>query len=54
MLYGADLLAAGWNRTFVADTPTDQRHTLANVAAFAKALRELDALVQPVPCGGAE
>ena len=51
MLYGADLLAAGWNRTFVADTPTDQRHTLANVAAFGKAVRALDALVTPIPCG---
>ena len=50
MLYGADLLAVGWNRTFVADTPTDQRHTLANVAAFAKALEALDALVQPTLC----
>lgn len=50
MLYGADLLAAGWNRTFVADTPTDQRHTLANVAAFSGALRALDALVQLSPC----
>ena len=53
MLYGTDLLVAGWNRTFVADTPTDQRHTLANVAAFAKAWKALDEWVQPVACGGA-
>ena len=54
LLYGADLLGAGWNRTFVADTPTDQSHTLANVAAFAKAWRALDRFVQPVACGGAQ
>ena len=53
LLYGCDLLVSGWNRTFVADTPTDQRHTLANVAAFARAARALDALVQPTPCGDA-
>ena len=55
MVYGADLIAAGWNRTFVADTPTDQRHTLANVAAFARgrAFRSLDAWVQPTACGDA-
>ena len=51
MLYGADLLAAGWDRTFVPDTPTNVSHTLANVAAFAKAVRRLDQLFAPVPCG---
>ena len=52
MLYGADLLASGWNRTFVPDTPTDQTHTRANVAAFARAVGALDALIQPVACRG--
>ena len=48
MIYGADLIAAGWDRTFVPDTPADQRHTLANVAAFARAFRALEAWVLPV------
>ena len=51
MIYGHDLLAAGWNRTFVADTPTDQTHTLANVRAFSKAIHALDHLMTPAACG---
>ena len=51
MLYGADLLAAGWDRTFVPDTPTNVSHSRANIAAFATAVRELDALFAPAPCG---
>ena len=38
MLYGADLLRAGWNTSFVPDTATDQAHTLANIRAFKRAL----------------
>ena len=51
MLYGDDLLAAGWNRSFMPDTPTDQSHTLANVAAFARAVGALDQLMAPPACG---
>ena len=43
MLYGDDLLAAGWDSKFVADTPTNQSHTLANVAAFKVALEQCPA-----------
>jgi hypothetical protein len=52
MLYGSDLEASGWDRAFVADTPGDTEHTDANKAAFARALRALDAKVLPTPCGG--
>lgn len=47
MIYGEDLLRAGWNTTFVRDTPTDMRHTEANKKAFKDALSALDALVEP-------
>eukprot|EP00746_Dinoflagellata_sp_MGD_P065272 gnl/MRDRNA2_/MRDRNA2_27201_c0_seq1.p1 gnl/MRDRNA2_/MRDRNA2_27201_c0~~gnl/MRDRNA2_/MRDRNA2_27201_c0_seq1.p1 ORF type:complete len:481 (+),score=78.77 gnl/MRDRNA2_/MRDRNA2_27201_c0_seq1:63-1505(+) len=49
MLYGADLVAAGWDRTFVPDTPTNVSHTQKNQAAFVNALKNLDSLV--MPCG---
>jgi len=51
MFYGADLLAAGWNTSFVPDTPTDQSHTQANVQAFKRTLVEHP--IQPVQCGPA-
>ena len=51
MFYGADLIAAGWDRAFVPDTPTNVSHTRANQAAFARALRNLDALLAPAACG---
>ena len=53
MLYGEDLVNAGWDRTFVPDTPTNVSHTLANVGAFARAAAALDRLVLPAQCGGA-
>ena len=44
---------AGWDRAFVADTPTNVSHTRANQAAFAAAVHALDALVMPVAaCAG--
>lgn len=52
MLYGADLVAAGWDLAFVADTPSDVSHTNANKESFARALRALDAKALPDPCGG--
>jgi len=54
MLYGADLLAAGWDRAFVPDTPSNVSHTRANIAAFAAAVRKLDELMEPTPCGDAD
>jgi len=51
MLYGDDLLAAGWDRAFVPDTDTNVSHTLANVAAFAAAVKARDKLVLAPPCG---
>lgn len=50
MLYGDDLIQAGWDRTFVPDTPTNVSHTMMNIAAFARAVRALDALVAPTSC----
>ena len=52
MLYGEDLINAGWDRKFVPDTPTNVSHTLANVGAFSRAAAALDRLVLPVQCGG--
>ena len=52
MLYGEDLLAAGWDRAFVPDTPTNVSHTRANIAAFGRAVAALDQLVLPAECGG--
>eukprot|EP00931_Biecheleriopsis_adriatica_P017522 TRINITY_DN12546_c0_g1_i2.p1 TRINITY_DN12546_c0_g1~~TRINITY_DN12546_c0_g1_i2.p1 ORF type:complete len:400 (-),score=43.34 TRINITY_DN12546_c0_g1_i2:190-1389(-) len=51
MLYGADLLDHGWDLQFVPDTPTNMSHTIQNINAFKKALKSLDALVKPSPCG---
>jgi hypothetical protein len=48
MIYGKDLIASGWDTTFVKDTPTDLDHTEANKKAFVGALAALGALVQPV------
>lgn len=48
MIYGKDLIAEGWNTTFVRDTPTDLRHTEANKHAFKAALNALGALVKPL------
>ena len=50
MLYGADLIRNGWNRTFVPDTDKDQSHTLANVLAFKLAAIDLDRLIRPSDC----
>lgn len=47
MLYGADLVAAGWDRRFVPDTPTNVSHTQKNQAAFESAVRALDSLMSP-------
>ena len=49
MLYGADLIRAGWNTSFVPDTATDQSHTLANIRAFKRALENHP--VRALPCG---
>jgi len=51
MLYGDDLIAAGWDRAFVPDTATNVSHSRANIAAFARAVRALDAAAMPVSCG---
>ena len=47
MIYGQDLLDAGWSRAFVPDTPKDQNHTKANIQAFKAALENLSKLVLP-------
>ena len=54
MVYGPDLEAAGWDRTFVPDVPGNTTHTEANVAAFRAALKSLDSRVRPTACGGAD
>ncbi len=52
MIYGEDLLAAGWDRAVVPDTPTNVSHTEANIASFATAFNTLSRLVLPTNCGG--
>ena len=58
MLYGADLLAAGWNASlqdsgFGSDTTIEEElhETYKNVAAFGVALERLDDWVTPRCCG---
>jgi hypothetical protein len=51
LLYGQDLLEAGWDTAFVPDTLTNQTHTLANNEAFRRAWKKLDATVAADPCG---
>eukprot|EP00466_Bigelowiella_natans_P006571 jgi/Bigna1/88157/estExt_fgenesh1_pg.C_280189 len=45
MIYGSDLISAGWNRSFVPDTNTDTNHTQANIRAFQRAVKALDELI---------
>ena len=53
MIYGEDLVEAGWSKAFVPDTPSDTNHTKANVRAFQTALDHLGRLVRPAAeCGG--
>lgn len=54
MIYGANLLDAGWDLTFVPDTPTDMTHTKRNSVAFKAAFDALDSIVHPAACGSAD
>ena len=40
VFWGADLQSAGWNFSFVQDTPTDMGHTLANKKRFKQMVTE--------------
>jgi hypothetical protein len=51
MIYGDDLEANGWDRTFVQDTPGNVSHTKANIAAFGATFKALDGMVLPITCG---
>ena len=54
VFWGADLQSAGWNFTWVQDTPTDMSHSLANKARFKRMVTEEggSAAVYRVPGGG--
>ena len=51
LLYGQDLLNAGWDNRFVPDTLLNQSHTIANNEAFKRAWQDLDEIVAADPCG---
>lgn len=51
LLYGSNLMAAGWNTAQVEDTPTNMTITLANIAAFKAAVSNLAAATEPRCCG---
>jgi hypothetical protein len=53
LLYGQDLIAAGWDNSFVPDTLSNQSHTIANNEAFQRAWKKLDDVVAADACGGA-
>mmetsp|Transcript_1726 Transcript_1726/g.2210 ORF Transcript_1726/g.2210 Transcript_1726/m.2210 type:complete len:220 (-) Transcript_1726:201-860(-) len=53
MVYGKDLINAGWNLTFVADKPSnDYNHTKDNIHSFSKAFENLNQYFQSSLCGG--
>lgn len=51
IIYGPDIFGAGWDDTWVPDTPENQTHTEYNIAAFARATHTNDHLMTQRCCG---